>query len=69
MDRTFLYMQRPGMPPANRMTPQGPPMGPPGYGTSPVPRPGMPVMDPSRKRPAPPQIPQQVQQQQNRNQQ
>uniref|UniRef100_A0A8B9KQ45 DM2 domain-containing protein n=1 Tax=Astyanax mexicanus TaxID=7994 RepID=A0A8B9KQ45_ASTMX len=54
------------MPPANRMTPQGPSMGPPGYGASPVSRPGMPVMDPSRKRPAPAQI-QQVQQQ-NRNQ-
>uniref|UniRef100_A0AAR2KAS3 DM2 domain-containing protein n=1 Tax=Pygocentrus nattereri TaxID=42514 RepID=A0AAR2KAS3_PYGNA len=35
------------MPPANRMTPQGPSMGPPGYGASPVSRPGMPVMDPS----------------------
>uniref|UniRef100_A0A671QZD0 SWI/SNF-related matrix-associated actin-dependent regulator of chromatin subfamily D member 1-like n=1 Tax=Sinocyclocheilus anshuiensis TaxID=1608454 RepID=A0A671QZD0_9TELE len=58
--------QRPGMPPANRMTPQGPSMGPPGYGASPVSRPGMPVMDPSRKRPPPNQI-QQVQQQ-NRNQ-
>ncbi|XP_066528280.1 SWI/SNF-related matrix-associated actin-dependent regulator of chromatin subfamily D member 1 [Hoplias malabaricus] len=57
---------RPGMPPTNRMTPQGPSMGPPGYGASPVSRPGMPVMDPSRKRPAPAQI-QQVQQQ-NRNQ-
>uniref|UniRef100_A0A671S9N8 SWI/SNF-related matrix-associated actin-dependent regulator of chromatin subfamily D member 1 n=1 Tax=Sinocyclocheilus anshuiensis TaxID=1608454 RepID=A0A671S9N8_9TELE len=57
---------RPGMPPANRMTPQGPSMGPPGYGASPVSRPGMPVMDPSRKRPPPNQI-QQVQQQ-NRNQ-
>uniref|UniRef100_A0A671R034 SWI/SNF-related matrix-associated actin-dependent regulator of chromatin subfamily D member 1-like n=1 Tax=Sinocyclocheilus anshuiensis TaxID=1608454 RepID=A0A671R034_9TELE len=54
------------MPPANRMTPQGPSMGPPGYGASPVSRPGMPVMDPSRKRPPPNQI-QQVQQQ-NRNQ-
>uniref|UniRef100_A0A673MCY0 SWI/SNF related, matrix associated, actin dependent regulator of chromatin, subfamily d, member 1 n=1 Tax=Sinocyclocheilus rhinocerous TaxID=307959 RepID=A0A673MCY0_9TELE len=52
----------PGMPPANRMTPQGPSMGPPGYGASPVSRPGMPVMDPSRKRPPPNQI-QQVQQQ------
>uniref|UniRef100_A0AAR2M494 DM2 domain-containing protein n=1 Tax=Pygocentrus nattereri TaxID=42514 RepID=A0AAR2M494_PYGNA len=61
-----LQLQRPGMPPANRMTPQGPSMGPPGYGASPVSRPGMPVMDPSRKRPAPTQI-QQVQQQ-NRNQ-
>uniref|UniRef100_A0A8C2ZKZ3 SWI/SNF related BAF chromatin remodeling complex subunit D1 n=1 Tax=Cyclopterus lumpus TaxID=8103 RepID=A0A8C2ZKZ3_CYCLU len=60
-------MQRPGMPPSNRMTPQGPAMGPPGYGNSPVSRPVMPgVMDPSRKRPAPQQI-QQVQQQ-NRNQ-
>uniref|UniRef100_A0A3Q3LQW1 SWI/SNF related BAF chromatin remodeling complex subunit D1 n=1 Tax=Mastacembelus armatus TaxID=205130 RepID=A0A3Q3LQW1_9TELE len=60
-------MQRPGMPPSSRMTPQGPAMGPPGYGSSPVSRPGMPgVMDPSRKRPAPQQI-QQVQQQQNRN--
>uniref|UniRef100_A0A8C7CTH6 SWI/SNF related BAF chromatin remodeling complex subunit D1 n=1 Tax=Oncorhynchus kisutch TaxID=8019 RepID=A0A8C7CTH6_ONCKI len=50
------------MPPSSRMTPQGPPMGPPGYGSSPVSRPGMPgVMDPSRKRPAP----QQVQQQRN----
>ncbi|XP_016111139.1 SWI/SNF-related matrix-associated actin-dependent regulator of chromatin subfamily D member 1-like [Sinocyclocheilus grahami] len=57
---------RPGMPPTNRMTPQGPSMGPPGYGASPVSRPGMPVMDPSRKRPPPNQI-QQVQQQ-NRNQ-
>uniref|UniRef100_A0A8C7YDP8 SWI/SNF related BAF chromatin remodeling complex subunit D1 n=1 Tax=Oryzias sinensis TaxID=183150 RepID=A0A8C7YDP8_9TELE len=60
-------LQRPGMPPSSRMTPQGPAMGPPGYGNSPVSRPGMPgVMDPSRKRPAPQQI-QQVQQQQNRN--
>uniref|UniRef100_A0A9J7ZIS2 SWI/SNF related, matrix associated, actin dependent regulator of chromatin, subfamily d, member 1 n=2 Tax=Cyprinus carpio TaxID=7962 RepID=A0A9J7ZIS2_CYPCA len=57
---------RPGMPPASRMTPQGPSMGPPGFGASPVSRPGMPVMDPSRKRPPPNQI-QQVQQQ-NRNQ-
>uniref|UniRef100_A0A667ZY88 SWI/SNF related BAF chromatin remodeling complex subunit D1 n=2 Tax=Acanthomorphata TaxID=123368 RepID=A0A667ZY88_9TELE len=64
----FIYLiQRPGMPPSSRMTPQGPAMGPPGYGTGPVSRPGMPgVMDPSRKRPAPQQI-QQVQQQ-NRNQ-
>lgn len=65
----FLHsLQRPGMPPSSRMTPQGPAMGPPGYGNSPVSRPVMPgVMDPSRKRPAPQQI-QQVQQQ-NRNQQ
>uniref|UniRef100_A0A3B3VT06 SWI/SNF related BAF chromatin remodeling complex subunit D1 n=1 Tax=Poecilia latipinna TaxID=48699 RepID=A0A3B3VT06_9TELE len=64
----FVFcLQRPGMPPSSRMTPQGPAMGPPGYGSSPVSRPGMPgVMDPSRKRPAPQQI-QQVQQQQNRN--
>lgn len=65
----LFSMQRPGMPPSSRMTPQGPAMGPPGYGNSPVSRPGIPgVMDPSRKRPAPQQI-QQVQQQQNRNQQ
>uniref|UniRef100_A0A665UF82 DM2 domain-containing protein n=1 Tax=Echeneis naucrates TaxID=173247 RepID=A0A665UF82_ECHNA len=63
-----ILVHRPGMPPSSRMTPQGPAMGPPGYGNSPVSRPGMPgVMDPSRKRPAPQQI-QQVQQQQNRNQ-
>uniref|UniRef100_A0A671UC10 SWI/SNF related BAF chromatin remodeling complex subunit D1 n=1 Tax=Sparus aurata TaxID=8175 RepID=A0A671UC10_SPAAU len=55
------------MPPSSRMNPQGPAMGPPGYGNSPVSRPVMPgVMDPSRKRPAPQQI-QQVQQA-NRNQ-
>uniref|UniRef100_A0A671UD81 SWI/SNF related BAF chromatin remodeling complex subunit D1 n=1 Tax=Sparus aurata TaxID=8175 RepID=A0A671UD81_SPAAU len=54
--------RRPGMPPSSRMNPQGPAMGPPGYGNSPVSRPVMPgVMDPSRKRPAPQQI-QQVQQ-------
>lgn len=64
---SLLPLQRPGMPPVSRMTPQGPSMGPPGYGASPVSRPGMPVMDPSRKRPPPNQI-QQVQQQ-NRNQQ
>uniref|UniRef100_A0A7N6BVW0 DM2 domain-containing protein n=1 Tax=Anabas testudineus TaxID=64144 RepID=A0A7N6BVW0_ANATE len=65
--KTIFSMQRPGMPPSSRMTPQGPAMGPPGYGSSPVSRPGMPgVMDPSRKRPVPQQI-QQVQQQQNRN--
>ncbi|KAG8585178.1 hypothetical protein GDO81_004911 [Engystomops pustulosus] len=56
---------RPGMLPGSRMTPQGPAMGPPGYGGSPAARPGMaqPGMDQSRKRPAPQQI-QQVQQQQ-----
>uniref|UniRef100_A0A673Z749 SWI/SNF related BAF chromatin remodeling complex subunit D1 n=1 Tax=Salmo trutta TaxID=8032 RepID=A0A673Z749_SALTR len=59
------YPRPGGMPPSSRMTPQGPPMGPPGYGSSPVSRPGMPgVMDPSRKRPAPQQV-QQVQQQRN----
>ncbi|XP_073175151.1 SWI/SNF-related matrix-associated actin-dependent regulator of chromatin subfamily D member 1 isoform X1 [Lepidochelys kempii] len=61
---------RPGMLPGSRMTPQGPSMGPPGYGGSPSVRPGMAQsgMDQSRKRPAPQQI-QQVQQQaaQNRN--
>ncbi|MEE6509161.1 hypothetical protein FKM82_024640 [Ascaphus truei] len=47
------------------MTPQGPAMGPPGYGGSPVARPGMSQsgMEQSRKRPAQQQI-QQVQQQQ-----
>uniref|UniRef100_A0A670I079 SWI/SNF related BAF chromatin remodeling complex subunit D1 n=1 Tax=Podarcis muralis TaxID=64176 RepID=A0A670I079_PODMU len=61
---------RPGMLPGSRMNPQGPAMGPPGYGGSPSVRPGMAQsgMDQSRKRPAPQQI-QQVQQQsvQNRN--
>ncbi|MGH0185657.1 UNVERIFIED_CONTAM: hypothetical protein FKN15_018651 [Acipenser sinensis] len=59
---------RPGMPPGSRMTPQGPSMGPPGYGASPVSRPGMPVMDQSRKRPAPQQLQQVQQAVQNRNQ-
>ncbi|KPP73131.1 SWI/SNF-related matrix-associated actin-dependent regulator of chromatin subfamily D member 1-like, partial [Scleropages formosus] len=52
---------RPGVPPGSRTVPQGPAMGPPSYGASPVSRPGMPLVDPVRKRPAPPQI-QQVQQ-------
>ncbi|XP_016056749.1 PREDICTED: SWI/SNF-related matrix-associated actin-dependent regulator of chromatin subfamily D member 1 isoform X2 [Miniopterus natalensis] len=56
--------------PGSRMTPQGPSMGPPGYGGNPSVRPGLAQsgMDQSRKRPAPQQI-QQVQQQavQNRN--
>uniref|UniRef100_A0A8D0QBN5 DM2 domain-containing protein n=1 Tax=Sus scrofa TaxID=9823 RepID=A0A8D0QBN5_PIG len=60
----------PGMLPGSRMTPQGPSMGPPGYGGNPSVRPGLAQsgMDQSRKRPAPQQI-QQVQQQavQNRN--
>uniref|UniRef100_A0A8C7L4S9 SWI/SNF related BAF chromatin remodeling complex subunit D3b n=2 Tax=Oncorhynchus TaxID=8016 RepID=A0A8C7L4S9_ONCKI len=57
---------RPGMPSGARMPHQGAPMGPPGppFGGSPAVRPGLPapVMEPSRKRPAPSQ---QVQQQQN----
>ncbi|CAH6791467.1 SWI/SNF-related matrix-associated actin-dependent regulator of chromatin subfamily D member 1 [Phodopus roborovskii] len=61
---------RPGMLPGSRMAPQGPSMGPPGYGGNPSVRPGLAQsgMDQSRKRPAPQQI-QQVQQQavQNRN--
>uniref|UniRef100_A0A2K5E3B1 DM2 domain-containing protein n=1 Tax=Aotus nancymaae TaxID=37293 RepID=A0A2K5E3B1_AOTNA len=65
---------RPGMLPGSRMTPQGPSMGPPGYGgtllLTPSVLPGLVQsgMDQSRKRPAPQQIPQ-VQQQavQNRN--
>ncbi|XP_036746510.1 SWI/SNF-related matrix-associated actin-dependent regulator of chromatin subfamily D member 1 isoform X2 [Manis pentadactyla] len=61
---------RPGILPGSRMTPQGPSMGPPGYGGNPSVRPGLAQsgMDQSRKRPAPQQI-QQVQQQavQNRN--
>ncbi|XP_043824852.1 SWI/SNF-related matrix-associated actin-dependent regulator of chromatin subfamily D member 1 isoform X2 [Sminthopsis crassicaudata] len=61
---------RPGMLPGSRMTPQGPSMGPPGYGGNPSVRPGLAQsgIDQSRKRPAPQQI-QQVQQQavQNRN--
>ncbi|KAG2468275.1 SMRD1 regulator, partial [Polypterus senegalus] len=69
--RTAGKVGRPGIPPGSRMTPQGPAMGPPGYGTSPVSRPGMPqsVMDQSRKRPAPQQIQQVQQAAQNRNQQ
>nr|XP_014345877.1 PREDICTED: SWI/SNF-related matrix-associated actin-dependent regulator of chromatin subfamily D member 1 [Latimeria chalumnae] len=55
---------RPGMP-GSRMTPQGPSMGPPGYGGSPSVRGAMAQsgMDQSRKRPAPQQL-QPVQQQQ-----
>ncbi|KAJ1160470.1 hypothetical protein NDU88_000972 [Pleurodeles waltl] len=57
---------RPGMLPGSRMTPQGPPMGPPGYGGSPGARTGSAQsgMDPARKRPASQQIQQQQQQQQ-----
>ncbi|XP_010780023.1 SWI/SNF-related matrix-associated actin-dependent regulator of chromatin subfamily D member 3b isoform X5 [Gymnodraco acuticeps] len=59
-----MERKRPGMPSGARMPHQGAPMGPPGppYGGSPAVRPGLPtpVMEPSRKRPAPSQ---QVQQQ------
>ncbi|XP_018415635.1 PREDICTED: SWI/SNF-related matrix-associated actin-dependent regulator of chromatin subfamily D member 1 isoform X2 [Nanorana parkeri] len=60
---------RPGMLPGSRMTPQGPAMGPPGYGGSPAARPGMAQsgMDQSRKRPAPQQMQQVQQAAQNRN--
>uniref|UniRef100_A0A4W5NCJ5 SWI/SNF related BAF chromatin remodeling complex subunit D3b n=1 Tax=Hucho hucho TaxID=62062 RepID=A0A4W5NCJ5_9TELE len=61
-----MERKRPGMPSGARMPHQGAPMGPPGppFGGSPAVRPGLPapVMEPSRKRPAPSQ---QVQQQQN----
>ncbi|KAJ4925194.1 SWI/SNF-related matrix-associated actin-dependent regulator of chromatin subfamily D member 3b isoform X1 [Gymnodraco acuticeps] len=60
----LVHGVRPGMPSGARMPHQGAPMGPPGppYGGSPAVRPGLPtpVMEPSRKRPAPSQ---QVQQQ------
>uniref|UniRef100_A0A674BXW5 SWI/SNF related BAF chromatin remodeling complex subunit D3b n=1 Tax=Salmo trutta TaxID=8032 RepID=A0A674BXW5_SALTR len=62
----LVHGVRPGMPSGARMPHQGAPMGPPGppFGGSPAVRPGLPapVMEPSRKRPAPSQ---QVQQQQN----
>uniref|UniRef100_A0A672HUL6 SWI/SNF related, matrix associated, actin dependent regulator of chromatin, subfamily d, member 3b n=2 Tax=Percomorphaceae TaxID=1489872 RepID=A0A672HUL6_SALFA len=65
-----LASQRPGMPSGARMPHQGAPMGPPGppYGGSPAVRPGLPspVMEPSRKRPAPSQQQQQQQAVQNR---
>ncbi|KAM6330662.1 SWI/SNF-related matrix-associated actin-dependent regulator of chromatin subfamily D member 1 isoform 3-T3 [Alca torda] len=53
---------RPGMLPGSRLAPQGPSMGPPGYGGSPAVRPGMAQasLDQARKRPAPQQL-QQVQ--------
>ncbi|XP_029313523.1 SWI/SNF-related matrix-associated actin-dependent regulator of chromatin subfamily D member 3b isoform X5 [Cottoperca gobio] len=63
-----MERKRPGMPSGARMPHQGAPMGPPGppYGGSPAVRPGLPtpVMEPSRKRPAPSQQVQQQQQQQ-----
>ncbi|XP_029313521.1 SWI/SNF-related matrix-associated actin-dependent regulator of chromatin subfamily D member 3b isoform X3 [Cottoperca gobio] len=64
----LVHGVRPGMPSGARMPHQGAPMGPPGppYGGSPAVRPGLPtpVMEPSRKRPAPSQQVQQQQQQQ-----
>ncbi|XP_058485907.1 SWI/SNF-related matrix-associated actin-dependent regulator of chromatin subfamily D member 3b isoform X4 [Solea solea] len=69
----LVHGVRPGMPSGARMPHQGAPMGPPGppYGGSPAVRPGLPtpVMEPSRKRPAPSQQVQQVQQQQQQQQQ
>ncbi|XP_019943240.1 SWI/SNF-related matrix-associated actin-dependent regulator of chromatin subfamily D member 3b isoform X1 [Paralichthys olivaceus] len=69
----LVHGVRPGMPSGARMPHQGAPMGPPGppYGGSPAVRPGLPspVMEPSRKRPAPSQQVQQQQQQQNQQQQ
>lgn len=66
----LVHGVRPGMPSGARMPHQGAPMGPPGppYGGTPAVRPGLPspVMEPSRKRPAPSQ---QVQQQQQTQQQ
>ncbi|XP_006795058.1 SWI/SNF-related matrix-associated actin-dependent regulator of chromatin subfamily D member 3b isoform X1 [Neolamprologus brichardi] len=63
----LVHGVRPGMPSGARMPHQGAPMGPPGppYGGSPAVRPGLPspVMEPSRKRPAPSQQVQQQQQQ------
>ncbi|KAG7269558.1 hypothetical protein CRUP_029827 [Coryphaenoides rupestris] len=60
----LVHGVRPGMPSGARMPHQGAPMGPPGppYGASPAVRPGLPapVIEASRKRPAPSQ---QVQQQ------
>uniref|UniRef100_A0A8D0D2S3 SWI/SNF related BAF chromatin remodeling complex subunit D3b n=1 Tax=Sander lucioperca TaxID=283035 RepID=A0A8D0D2S3_SANLU len=68
----LLNCSRPGMPSGARMPHQGAPMGPPGppYGGSPAVRPGLPspVMEPSRKRPAPSQQVQQQQQQQQQQQ-
>lgn len=54
--------QRPGMLPGGRLAPQGPAMGPPGYGGSPAVRPALAQagLDQARKRPAPQQL-QQVQ--------
>ncbi|XP_047424000.1 SWI/SNF-related matrix-associated actin-dependent regulator of chromatin subfamily D member 3b isoform X3 [Mugil cephalus] len=68
-----MERKRPGMPSGARMPHQGAPMGPPGppYGGSPAVRPGLPtpVMEPSRKRPAPSQQVQPQQQQQQQQQQ
>uniref|UniRef100_A0A673YN60 SWI/SNF related BAF chromatin remodeling complex subunit D3b n=1 Tax=Salmo trutta TaxID=8032 RepID=A0A673YN60_SALTR len=66
----LVHGVRPGMPSGARMPHQGAPMGPPGppYSGSPTVRPGLPtpVMEPSRKRPAPSQQNQQQQNVQNR---
>ncbi|KAK6292806.1 hypothetical protein J4Q44_G00363070 [Coregonus suidteri] len=66
----LVHGVRPGMPSGARMPHQGAPMGPPGppYSGSPTVRPGLPtpVMEPSRKRPAPSQQNQQQQNIQNR---
>ncbi|XP_075070434.1 SWI/SNF-related matrix-associated actin-dependent regulator of chromatin subfamily D member 3 isoform X1 [Mixophyes fleayi] len=59
-----MERKRPGMPSGARMPHQGAPMGPPGppFGGSPSVRPGIPptVMEPTRKRSAPPQVQQQT---------
>ncbi|XP_018096785.1 SWI/SNF-related matrix-associated actin-dependent regulator of chromatin subfamily D member 3 isoform X7 [Xenopus laevis] len=59
----LVHGVRPGMPSGARMPHQGAPMGPPGppFGGSPSVRPGIPpaVMEPTRKRLAPPQVQQQ----------
>ncbi|OCT73632.1 hypothetical protein XELAEV_18032594mg [Xenopus laevis] len=59
----LVHGVRPGMPSGARMPHQGAPMGPPGppFGGSPSVRPGIPpaVMEPTRKRSAPPQVQQQ----------
>ncbi|XP_075070439.1 SWI/SNF-related matrix-associated actin-dependent regulator of chromatin subfamily D member 3 isoform X5 [Mixophyes fleayi] len=60
----LVHGVRPGMPSGARMPHQGAPMGPPGppFGGSPSVRPGIPptVMEPTRKRSAPPQVQQQT---------
>ncbi|KAE8594888.1 hypothetical protein XENTR_v10015371, partial [Xenopus tropicalis] len=60
----LVHGVRPGMPSGARMPHQGAPMGPPGppFGGSPSVRPGIPpaVLEPTRKRSAPPQVQQQA---------